>query len=161
MCSQFCHQVCVALTNYDRLHLWACMSLFKHVCMSFAELKRSTAVEMVFSGALLPPLCLSECYSVGLKNVRRKHFCRHECSKYLFIEGFWNCWSAEHLLVALRQLADHVEQALLQTLSAYRMVSHAVLQGRYRSSVTANGSSELCISVEIQPRDKSIWELPF
>lgn len=132
------------------------MSLYERACMSFAELKRSIAVEMVFSGALLLPLYLSECYSVGLKNVIRKHFCRHECSKYLFIEGFWNCWSAEHLLVALRQLADHVEQALLQTLSAYRMVSHAVLQGRYRSSVTANGSSELCISIEIQPHDKSI-----
>ena len=124
--------------------------------MSFAELKRSTAVEMVFSGALLLPLCLSEGYSVGLKNVVRRHFCRHGCSKYLFIEEFWNRWSAEHLLVALRQLADHVEQALLQTRSAYRMVSHVVLQGRYRSSVTANGSSEVSISVEIQPCDKSI-----
>lgn len=85
------------------------MSLDEHACMSFAELKRCTAVEMVFSGALLPLLCLSEGYSVGLKNVVRKHFCRRECSKYLFIEGFWNRWSAGHLLVALRQLADHVE----------------------------------------------------
>lgn len=109
------------------------MSLCEHACMRFAELKRSTAVEMVFAGGLLPPLCLSEGYSVGLENVVRKHFCRHRCSKYLFIEEFWNCWSAEHLLVALRQLADHVVQALLQTLSVYRMVSHAVLQRRYRS----------------------------
>lgn len=111
--------------------------------------------------ATFPCLYVSGHCSVGLKNVARKHFCRHGCSKYLFLEGFWNFWCAEHLLVAFRQLADHVEQALLQTLHASRMVSHPVLQGRQGSCVTANGSREFCIFTVIQSHPKSTWELPF
>lgn len=101
--SWFCVQVCIALMNYDWLHLKACMHTYDCACMdnacvSFAEPKRSTAVEMVFSGALFQSLLLfQESYYVGLKNVLRKHLCRHKCSKYLFTEGFWDRWSAEHL----------------------------------------------------------------
>lgn len=60
--------------------------------------------------------------------------------------------------LTLGQLADHDEQALLQMLSAHRIlqVSHVVLRGRYVSCVTANGRGGFCISVEIQPHDKNI-----
>lgn len=77
--------------------MYECASM-DNACVSFVELKRSTAVEMVFSGALFQSLLLfQESYYVGLKNVLRKHLCRHKCSKYLFTEEFWDRWSAQHL----------------------------------------------------------------
>lgn len=103
---------------YD--HVWVCMSC--HV-WAFQRFKEAQMLEWCLL-ATFPCLYVSEHFSVGLKNVARKHFCRCGCSKYLFLEGFWNFWCAEHLLVAFRQLADHVELALLQAPRASRMVSH-------------------------------------
>lgn len=123
-------------------HIWVCMIM--HV-WALQSLRGMLLLKWCFLEPFSRALCFSGSCSVGLKNLVRKYFCRCGCSKYLFIWGFWNCCSAKHLSVALRQLADHVEQALFQTLSAYRMVSHAVLQGRYGSCVTANGSGELCL----------------
>lgn len=137
--------------------LWVCVSCHVWVLQS---LKDAQMLEWSFL-ATFHCLYVSEHCSVGFKNVTRKHFCRHGCSKYLFIEGLWNFWSAEHLLVAWRQLADHAEQALLQTLCACGMVSHPVLQDRQESCVTANGSREFCIFTVIQPHHKITWELPF
>lgn len=59
-----------------------------HVCV-LQGLKEAQMLEWCF---LVTVHCLyvSEPYSVGLKNVAKKHFCRHACSKYLFMEGFWN-----------------------------------------------------------------------
>lgn len=136
--SYFYPQICIALTNYnlycpDKLyciydHVWFCMS---HHVWVLQSLKEAQMLEWCFL-ATFHCLYVSEHYSLGLKNVSRKHFCRHGCSKCLFLEEFWNFWSAEHLLVAFRQLADHVERALLPTLCAYRMVSHPVLQSRHK-----------------------------
>lgn len=54
------------------------MSLYERACMSFAELRRVTAVEMVFSGALLPPFCISQGF---------EKFCAFEkCSKKTFLQ---------------------------------------------------------------------------